>query len=67
MLFGIHVFPTEHSIQPDELARAAEERGLESIWFSEHTHILFAIYRRLNKEGNPYPISIGKRMIRLSL
>ena len=39
MLFGIHVFPTEHSIQPDELARAAEERGLESIWFSEHTHI----------------------------
>ncbi len=39
MLFGIHVFPTENSIQPDELARAAEERGLESIWFSEHTHI----------------------------
>jgi probable F420-dependent oxidoreductase len=39
MLFGIHVFPTEHSIQPNELARAAEERGLESIWFSEHTHI----------------------------
>jgi probable F420-dependent oxidoreductase len=39
MLFGIHVFPTEHSFQPDELARAAEERGLESVWFSEHTHI----------------------------
>lgn len=39
MLFGIHVFPTEHSIQPGELARAAEERGLESVWFSEHTHI----------------------------
>lgn len=39
MLFGIHIFPTEHSIQPDELARAAEERGLESIWFSEHTHV----------------------------
>ncbi len=39
MLFGIHGYATEHSIQPDELARAAEERGLESIWFSEHTHI----------------------------
>jgi len=39
MLFGIHLFPTEHSIQPDELARAAEERRLESIWFLEHTHI----------------------------
>jgi probable F420-dependent oxidoreductase len=39
MQFGVHVFPTEHSIQPDELARAAEERGLDSVWFSEHTHI----------------------------
>ncbi len=39
MLFGIHGYAIEHSIQPDELARAAEERGLESIWFSEHTHI----------------------------
>jgi probable F420-dependent oxidoreductase len=39
MQFGIHVFPTEHSIQPDELARASEDRGLDSVWFSEHTHI----------------------------
>jgi probable F420-dependent oxidoreductase len=39
MQFGIHVFPTEHSFQPDELARAVEDRGLDSLWFSEHTHI----------------------------
>ena len=39
MQFGVHIFPTEHSIQPDELARAVEERELESLWFSEHTHI----------------------------
>lgn len=39
MKFGVHVFPTEHSIQPDELARAVEDRGLDSLWFSEHTHI----------------------------
>jgi probable F420-dependent oxidoreductase len=39
MQFGVHIFPTETSIQPDELARAAEERGLDSVWFSEHTHI----------------------------
>jgi probable F420-dependent oxidoreductase len=39
MLFGVHIFPTEHSVQPDELARAVEDRGLESVWFSEHTHI----------------------------
>lgn len=39
MQFGVHIFPTEASIQPDELARAAEQRGLDSVWFSEHTHI----------------------------
>lgn len=39
MRFGVHIFPTEYSIQPAELARAVEERGLESLWFSEHTHI----------------------------
>jgi probable F420-dependent oxidoreductase len=39
MQFGVHIFPTEHSMQPDELARAVEDRGLDSVWFSEHTHI----------------------------
>ena len=39
MLIGVHIFPTQFSFQPDELARAAEERGLESVWFSEHTHM----------------------------
>ena len=32
-------FSTDRSIAPDELARACEERGLESLWFAEHTHI----------------------------
>lgn len=39
MQFGVHVFPTEYSFQPDELARAVEDRELDSLWFSEHTHI----------------------------
>jgi probable F420-dependent oxidoreductase len=39
MKFGVHIFPTQHSFQPDDLARAVEERGLDSLWFSEHTHI----------------------------
>ena len=39
MDFGAVMFPTEYSIQPDELARALEERGFESVWFPEHTHI----------------------------
>jgi len=37
--FGISIFPTAESIQPGELARLAEERGFESLWFPEHTHI----------------------------
>ena len=39
MLVGVHIFPTQFSFQPDELAHSAEERGLESVWFSEHTHM----------------------------
>jgi probable F420-dependent oxidoreductase len=33
------MFPTEYAIAPDELAQALEERGFESVWFPEHTHI----------------------------
>jgi len=33
------MFPTDYSIAPVELARAAEARGFESLWFPEHTHI----------------------------
>ena len=36
---GVVMFPTEYAIAPDELARALEERGFESVWFPEHTHI----------------------------
>ncbi len=37
--FGVQIFPTDQSIQPIELAKAVEERGLDSIFFPEHTHI----------------------------
>ena len=37
--FGLQIFPTDYSIQPVEFARAAEERGFESLFFPEHTHI----------------------------
>ena len=39
MHLGLTIFPTEYTLQPDELARLAEERGFDSIWFPEHTHI----------------------------
>jgi probable F420-dependent oxidoreductase len=39
MKFGITFFPTNESIRPAELARAVEDRGFESIWLAEHSHI----------------------------
>ena len=39
MKFGVTIFPTDYSIGPAELARAVEERGFESLFFPEHTHI----------------------------
>jgi probable F420-dependent oxidoreductase len=39
MKFGLTMFPTDYSIAPAALARAAEERGFESLWFPEHSHI----------------------------
>ena len=37
--FGVSMFPTDYSIQPVALGRALEERGFESVFFPEHTHI----------------------------
>ncbi|PJK29820.1 LLM class F420-dependent oxidoreductase [Minwuia thermotolerans] len=39
MKFGVMMFPTDYSIAPAALGRAAEERGFESIWLPEHSHI----------------------------
>jgi probable F420-dependent oxidoreductase len=39
MKYALTIFPTDDAIRPDELARAAEDRGFESLFFPEHTHI----------------------------
>jgi probable F420-dependent oxidoreductase len=39
MLYGATMFITDFSVRPDELARLLEERGFESLWAPEHTHI----------------------------
>jgi probable F420-dependent oxidoreductase len=39
MKLGVFGFNTEYTIRADRLARAVEERGLESLWLPEHTHI----------------------------
>jgi probable F420-dependent oxidoreductase len=49
MKIGLSNFPTEYSISAVALARAAEERGFESLWVVEHTHIPAS--RR-----TPYPV-----------
>jgi probable F420-dependent oxidoreductase len=37
--FGISYFPTDEAVDPAELARMAEQRGFESVFVTEHTHI----------------------------
>src|SRR5829696_2063829 len=39
MDFGVSYFPTDESVEPATLARMAEERGFESVFVTEHTHI----------------------------
>src|SRR3954470_1749577 len=48
MEIGIAMFPTDYAVAPADLARLVEERGFDSLWFPEHTHI--PVSRR-----TPYP------------
>jgi len=54
MRIGVMIFPTDKGIQPVELAREAEGRGFDSLWFPEHSHI--PVSRRTpwgGREGAP--------------
>ena len=39
MHYGVNMFSTDYAIRPDHLAVLLEERGFESLWVPEHTHI----------------------------
>jgi probable F420-dependent oxidoreductase len=39
MRFGLTMFATDQTMDPVELARAAEDRGFHSLYLPEHTHI----------------------------
>ena len=39
MRFGIATFITDEGIRPDALGRALEERGFDSLFIAEHSHI----------------------------
>lgn len=54
MHVGAFMFPTEYAIRVDELARALEARGFESLFLPEHTHI--PVSRRTPfPSGGPLP------------
>src|SRR3954465_16000851 len=39
MKIGVAMFFTDYSMAPGELAQATEERGFDSLWAPEHSHI----------------------------
>ena len=39
MKIGVSNFPTDYSVRATDLGRALEERGFDSLWIVEHTHI----------------------------
>ncbi len=39
MRLGVVMFATDYAIRPDDFAKECEDRGFESVWFPEHTHI----------------------------
>jgi len=39
MEIGASIFFTDYSMAPTELAVAIEERGFDSLWVAEHSHI----------------------------
>ncbi|MGE0701011.1 MAG: LLM class F420-dependent oxidoreductase [Hyphomicrobiaceae bacterium] len=39
MNYGVAIFFTDYSIGPVDIAQALEERGFESLWAPEHSHI----------------------------
>src|SRR5580704_14896613 len=49
MKIGASIFFTEYSISPAELGVALEERGFDSLWVAEHSHI--PVTRRFSPPG----------------
>ena len=49
MEIGAAIFFTDYSITPTELAIALEQRGFDSLWVAEHSHI--PVTRRFNVPG----------------
>ena len=55
MHFGVTMFPADFAIGVVDLARAAEERGFESLFLPEHSHIPVARESPWSGGGEPPP------------
>jgi probable F420-dependent oxidoreductase len=55
MKHGVAMFPIHDGIGPPDLARAAEERGFESLFFPEHTHIPASRESHFDPAGGELP------------
>lgn len=52
MKLGYFDFNPDYSIRPDDLARACEERGYDSLWLGEHINIPSAAARPIRWAGS---------------
>jgi probable F420-dependent oxidoreductase len=51
MKIGIAMFPTVDAPAPGRLAQMIQDRGLESLWFAEHSHLPVGIDRAEGGDG----------------
>ena len=59
MEFGAAIFFTDYSMGPAELGRALEERGFESLWAPEHSHIPLSRRSPISRPGSAVPGAAG--------
>ena len=55
MKIGVFGTLTDSGIKADELARAVEERGFDSLWIGEHSHVPVAVASHPKEGATPLP------------
>jgi probable F420-dependent oxidoreductase len=55
VIYGLAIFLTDESISPADMGRLAEDRGFESLFLAEHTHIPVARQTPWGSSGEEMP------------
>lgn len=55
MRIGVFGTLTDSGIRIDELARAVEDRGFDSLWIGEHSHVPVSVFSHPRENGAPLP------------